>query len=120
MTFVSSSCGCRAALDSYFQISRTQEPAAIPGSHLEPLHTVRGGQQGASQVTELQSSDSDSSTSEEEEEVEAAPPAAQQTPAAASSGLCFVCAVWILNLRNLLCCFRAQQGNTLELLNSRC
>ncbi|XP_042690717.1 E3 ubiquitin-protein ligase RFWD3 isoform X1 [Centrocercus urophasianus] len=75
----------RAALDSYFQISRTQEPAAIPGSHLEPSHTVRGGQQGASQVTELQSSDSDSSTSEEEEEVEAAPPAAQQTPAAASS-----------------------------------
>ncbi|XP_010716209.1 E3 ubiquitin-protein ligase RFWD3-like isoform X2 [Meleagris gallopavo] len=78
----------RAALDSYFQISRTQEPATIAGSHLEPSHTVRSSQEHTSQVTELQLSDTDSSTSEEEEEVETAaplPPAAQQTPAAASS-----------------------------------
>lgn len=78
----------RAALDSYFQISRTQEPAAISGSHLEPSHTMGSSQEHRLQITELQSSDSDSSTSEEEEEVETAaplPPAAQQTPAAASS-----------------------------------
>lgn len=123
VTFISSFSGCRAALDSYFQISRTQEPAAISGSHLEPSHTMGSSQEHRLQITELQSSDSDSSTSEEEEEVETAaplPPAAQQTPAAASSGLCFICDVWILNFRNLLCCFKTQQGNILELHNSRC
>ncbi|OXB74076.1 UNVERIFIED_CONTAM: hypothetical protein H355_003139 [Colinus virginianus] len=78
----------RAALDSYFQISRTQEPAAVPASHPESSHTVRSSQEHRSQMVELQSSDSGSSTSEEEEEVETAaplPPAAQQAPAAASS-----------------------------------
>ncbi|OXB54284.1 hypothetical protein ASZ78_002911 [Callipepla squamata] len=78
----------RAALDSYFQLSRTQEPAAVPASHLESSRTVRSSQEHRSQMVELQSSDSGSSTSEEEEEVETAaplPPAAQQTPAAASS-----------------------------------
>ncbi|NXC41249.1 RFWD3 ligase, partial [Penelope pileata] len=77
----------RTALDSYFQISRTQEPTTIPSPHVEPSHTVRNSQEQRSYEAQL--SDSDSSTSEEEEEeVEAAAPlspSAQQTPAAASS-----------------------------------
>ncbi|NXL95837.1 RFWD3 ligase, partial [Alectura lathami] len=77
----------RAALDSYFRISRTQEPATIPTPHLEPPHTVRhSGEHGPPEVP---SSDSDSSTTEEEEEEAeaAAPPSpsAQEAPTAASS-----------------------------------
>ncbi|NXM76472.1 RFWD3 ligase, partial [Serilophus lunatus] len=82
----------RAALDHYFQLSRTQEPAAGPVPHLEPSQVARDNQeQSPGEVVEV--SDSDSSTSaEEEEEVEvveaAAPllPSAPETPPAASSG----------------------------------
>ncbi|XP_065589538.1 E3 ubiquitin-protein ligase RFWD3 [Cyrtonyx montezumae] len=73
----------RAALDSYFQISRTQEPAAVPASHPESSHTLRSSQEHRSEMVELQSGESGSSTSEEEEEEEET--AAPQTPAAASS-----------------------------------
>ncbi|NWT86077.1 RFWD3 ligase, partial [Lanius ludovicianus] len=79
----------RAALDHYFQLSRTQEPAAGPVPHLEPPQIARDTQeQRPDEVVEV--SDSDSSTSEEEEEeaVEAAAPllpSAQETPPAASS-----------------------------------
>ncbi|NXY08957.1 RFWD3 ligase, partial [Pteruthius melanotis] len=83
----------RPALDHYFQLSRTQEPAAGPLPHLEPPRIARDTQeQRPDEIVEV--SDSDSSTSEEEEEaVEAAAPllpSAQETPPAASSGgLCF-------------------------------
>ncbi|NXC55504.1 RFWD3 ligase, partial [Aleadryas rufinucha] len=79
----------RAPLDHYFQLSRTQEPAAGPVPHLEPPHIARDTQeQHPDEIVEV--SDSDSSTSEEEEEEEAeaaAPllPSAQETPPAASS-----------------------------------
>ncbi|XP_071613159.1 E3 ubiquitin-protein ligase RFWD3 [Heliangelus exortis] len=85
----------RAALDSYFQLSRTQEPATGPVPHLEPSNIVRESQQQQSSDETLEVSDSDSSTSEEEEEeeeddpVEAAAPeslSAQESPPAASSG----------------------------------
>ncbi|KAM9374298.1 E3 ubiquitin-protein ligase RFWD3 [Phaethornis superciliosus] len=81
----------RAALDSYFQLSRTQEPATGPAPHLEPSNTVRESQQQHSSDETVEVSDSDSSTSEEEEDetVEAAAPqslSAQETPPAASSG----------------------------------
>ncbi|NWR84518.1 RFWD3 ligase, partial [Furnarius figulus] len=80
----------RAALDHFFQLSRTQEPAAGQVPHLEPLHVVRDDQeQSPDQVIEV--SDSDSSTSAEEEEAgEAAAlllPSAQETHPAASSGV---------------------------------
>ncbi|NXU84761.1 RFWD3 ligase, partial [Xiphorhynchus elegans] len=79
----------RAALDHYFQLSRTQEPAAGPVPHLEPSQHARDNQeQSPDQVIEV--SDSDSSTSEEEEMGEAAAlllPPAQETPPAASSGV---------------------------------
>ncbi|NXB33246.1 RFWD3 ligase, partial [Eulacestoma nigropectus] len=82
----------RAALDHYFQLSRTQEPTAGPVPHLGPPHIVRDTQeQHPEEIVEL--SDSDSSTAEEEEEEEAveaaAPllPSAQETPPAASSGV---------------------------------
>lgn len=98
VAFVSCFSGLRAALDHYFQLSRTQEPAAGPVPHLEPPHIVRDTQeQRPDEVVEV--SDSDSSTSEEEEEeaVEAAAPllpSAQETPPAASSGgLCSIGAV---------------------------
>ncbi|NWV60798.1 RFWD3 ligase, partial [Malurus elegans] len=80
----------RASLDRYFQLSRTQEPAAGPVPHLEPPRIVRDTQvQRPDEIVEV--SDSDSSTSAEEEEEEtveaAAPllPSAQETPPAASS-----------------------------------
>ncbi|NXI78751.1 RFWD3 ligase, partial [Rhipidura dahli] len=80
----------RAALDHYFQLSRTQEPAAELVPHLEPPRLARDTQeQRPDEIVEV--SDSDSSTSEEEEEaVEAAAlllPSAQETPPAASSGV---------------------------------
>ncbi|XP_040471103.1 E3 ubiquitin-protein ligase RFWD3 isoform X1 [Falco naumanni] len=80
----------RAALDSYFQVSRTQEPATGQVLRLEPLPIVRDNQEHSSDET-VELSDSDSSTSEEEEEaVEAAAPllpSAQEMPPAASSGV---------------------------------
>ncbi|NXK87187.1 RFWD3 ligase, partial [Formicarius rufipectus] len=82
----------RAALDHYFQLSRTQEPAAGPVPHLEPSHVARDNQeQSPDEVVEVSDSDSSSSAEEEEEEtVEAAAmllPPAQETPPAASSGV---------------------------------
>ncbi|NWS76191.1 RFWD3 ligase, partial [Crotophaga sulcirostris] len=78
----------RAALDSYFQLSRTQEPATRPAPHLEPLHIARGDQEPNSDEI-IAVSDSDSSTSTEEEEVvEAAAPVLPldpEMPAAAGS-----------------------------------
>uniref|UniRef100_A0A8C8E550 RING-type E3 ubiquitin transferase n=1 Tax=Otus sunia TaxID=257818 RepID=A0A8C8E550_9STRI len=82
----------RAALDSYFQVSRTQEPATGPVPHVEPSHIVRDTQDHSSdEAIVVSSSDSSSSAEEEEEEevVEAAAPllpSAQETPPAASSG----------------------------------
>ncbi|NWH18994.1 E3 ubiquitin-protein ligase RFWD3 [Grus americana] len=80
----------RAALDSYFQLSRTQEPATGPVLRLDPSHIARDNQQHSSHEA-IEVSDSDSSTSAEEEEaVEAAAPllpSAQETPPAASSGV---------------------------------
>ncbi|NXN75731.1 RFWD3 ligase, partial [Himantopus himantopus] len=79
----------RAALDSYFQLSRTQEPATGAVPRLEPSHIARYNQEHSSDET-IEVSDSDSSTSAEEEEAAeaAAPllPSAQETPPAASSG----------------------------------
>ncbi|KFQ13272.1 E3 ubiquitin-protein ligase RFWD3, partial [Leptosomus discolor] len=79
----------RAALDSYFQLRRTQEPATGPVPHLEPSQIVRDNQEHSSDRI-IEVSDSDSSTSAEEEEaVEAAAPllqSAQETPPAASPG----------------------------------
>ncbi|CAN8186846.1 unnamed protein product [Coccothraustes coccothraustes] len=87
----------RAALDHFFQLSRTQEPSAGPVPHPEFPGIARVSQaQHPAQTIEV--SDSDSSTSEEEEEEEeaaeaAAPllPSVQETPPAASSGgLCCI------------------------------
>ncbi|NXT86691.1 RFWD3 ligase, partial [Anhinga rufa] len=79
----------RTALDIYFQLSRTQEPATGPVPRLEPSRIARPNQEHSlDETTEV--SDSDSSTSEEEEAVEAAAPllpSAQETPPAASSGV---------------------------------
>ncbi|NXS39416.1 RFWD3 ligase, partial [Balaeniceps rex] len=79
----------RAALDSYFQLSRTQQPATGPVPGLQPSHIVRDSQGHSSDET-IEVSDSDSSASAEEEEaVEAAVPllpSAQEIPPAASSG----------------------------------
>ncbi|NXU54882.1 RFWD3 ligase, partial [Turnix velox] len=79
----------RTALASFFQISRTQEPAAGPvPPRLEPLHISGDNQEHSSdEIVEVSDSDSSSSTEEEEEEevVEAAAPL---LPApAASSGV---------------------------------
>lgn len=95
--FISSFSGLRAALDSYFQLSRTQEPATGPVPRLEPLHIARHSEEHSSDEI-IEVSDSDSSTSAEEEEaVEAAAPllpSAQETPPAArSGGLCYIWAV---------------------------
>ncbi|NXP60330.1 RFWD3 ligase, partial [Chloropsis cyanopogon] len=83
----------RAALDHYFQLSRTQEPSAGPVPHLE-LPRIARDTQAQHPVETIEVSDSASSTSEEEEEEEeaveaAAPllPSAQETPPAASSGV---------------------------------
>uniref|UniRef100_H0Z7E4 RING-type E3 ubiquitin transferase n=1 Tax=Taeniopygia guttata TaxID=59729 RepID=H0Z7E4_TAEGU len=82
--------GARAALDHYFQLSRTQEPSAGPVPHPELPHIARDTQ-AQHPIETVEVSDSDSSTSEEEEEaVEAAAPllpSAQETPPAASSGV---------------------------------
>ncbi|NWY29671.1 RFWD3 ligase, partial [Pheucticus melanocephalus] len=84
----------RAALDHYFQLSRTQEPPAGPAPHPEFPRFARDAQaQHPAETIEV--SDTDSSTSEEEEEEEeeaveaAAPllPSAQETLPAASSGV---------------------------------
>ncbi|NXA90643.1 RFWD3 ligase, partial [Melanocharis versteri] len=82
----------RAALDHYFQLSRTQEPSAGPVPHLEFPRIARDTQeQRPDEIVEV--SDSDSSTSEEEEEEEAVEaaalllPSAQETTPAASSGV---------------------------------
>ncbi|XP_074737766.1 E3 ubiquitin-protein ligase RFWD3 isoform X1 [Strix uralensis] len=80
----------RAALDSYFQVSRTQEPATGPVPHLEPSHIVRDNQEHSSDEAIVVSSSDSSSSAEEEEVVEAAAPllpSAQETPPAASSGV---------------------------------
>ncbi|NWX92186.1 RFWD3 ligase, partial [Nothoprocta pentlandii] len=75
----------RTALASYFQISRTQEPAAVSAPRLEPSHNP-GDNQGHSSDETVEVSDSDSSTSAEEEEEEelnaGAPllPSAQEAP----------------------------------------
>ncbi|RLW01320.1 hypothetical protein DV515_00008190 [Chloebia gouldiae] len=80
----------RAALDHYFQLSRTQEPSAGPVPHLEFPH-IAGDTQAQHPVETVEVSDSDSSTEEEEEEaVEAAAPllpSAQETPPEASSAV---------------------------------
>ncbi|KFQ19498.1 E3 ubiquitin-protein ligase RFWD3, partial [Mesitornis unicolor] len=90
--------GARAALDSYFQHSRTQEPATGPTPHLEPSRTARDNQEHSLDAV-IEVSDSDSSTSEEEEEaVEAAAPllpSAQETPPAGqvkknSFSICYI------------------------------
>ncbi|NXC21047.1 RFWD3 ligase, partial [Corythaeola cristata] len=84
--------GARAALDSYFQLSRTQEPATASYAvlHLEPSRIARDNQEHSSDET-IEVSDSDSSASAEEEEaVEAAAPllpSAQETPPEADSGV---------------------------------
>lgn len=88
VAFVSCFSGLRAALDHYFQLSRTQEPSAGPAPHLEFPRIARDTQEQRPDET-VEVSDSDSSTSEEEEAVEAAAPllpSAQETPPAASSG----------------------------------
>ncbi|KFW77477.1 E3 ubiquitin-protein ligase RFWD3, partial [Manacus vitellinus] len=74
----------RAALDHYFQLSRTQEPAAGPVPHPEPLRLARDNQEQSPDET-AEGSDSDSSSSAEEEE-EAVETPAQETPPAATSG----------------------------------
>ncbi|KGL74720.1 E3 ubiquitin-protein ligase RFWD3, partial [Tinamus guttatus] len=71
-----------AALESYFQISRTQEPAAVAAPRLEPSHNL-GDNQGHSSDETIEVSDSDSSTSAEEEELDAG---AQETPTPPSLG----------------------------------
>ncbi|NWW45711.1 RFWD3 ligase, partial [Pedionomus torquatus] len=80
----------RAVLDSYFQLSRTQEPSTGPVPHLEPSRVVRDNQEPSSDET-IEVSDSDSSSSAEEEEaVEAAVvllPSAQERLPAAISGV---------------------------------
>ncbi|XP_027554089.1 E3 ubiquitin-protein ligase RFWD3 isoform X2 [Neopelma chrysocephalum] len=71
----------RAALDHYFQLSRTQEPAAGAIPRPEPSRLARDNQEQS--PDEGSDSDSSSSTEEEEEVVEAP---AQETPPAATSG----------------------------------
>ncbi|XP_027502496.1 E3 ubiquitin-protein ligase RFWD3 [Corapipo altera] len=73
----------RAALDHYFQLSRTQVPAAGPVPHPEPSRLARDNQEQSPDETG-EGSDSDSSSSAEEEDVVEAP--AQETPPAATSG----------------------------------
>ncbi|NXT79439.1 RFWD3 ligase, partial [Zapornia atra] len=82
----------RVALDSYFQLSRTQESAPGPVPRLEPSLIARDNQEHSSDGT-IEVSDSDSSTAAEEEEeevVEAAVlplPSAPAIPLAASSSV---------------------------------
>ncbi|NXI54929.1 RFWD3 ligase, partial [Chloroceryle aenea] len=83
----------RAALDSYFQLSRTQEPPTGPVLRLEPSRVARDNQEHSpDEIIEVSDSGSSTSAEEEEEEeeemaaVEAAAPSAQETPPAAGSG----------------------------------
>ncbi|NXD15463.1 RFWD3 ligase, partial [Nothocercus nigrocapillus] len=82
----------RTALESYFQISRTQEPAAVSAPRLESSHNP-GDNQGHSSDETIEVSDSDSSTSAEEEDEEeldaGAPllPSALETPMPPSLGV---------------------------------
>lgn len=97
VAFVSCFSGLRAPLDHYFQLSRTQEPSAVP--HLEFPRIARDTQeQRPDEIVEV--SDSDSSTEEEEDEEEAVEAAAPLLissedipPAASSGGLCCTGAV---------------------------
>ncbi|NWQ67413.1 RFWD3 ligase, partial [Neopipo cinnamomea] len=76
----------RAALDRYFQLSRTQEPSAGPVLFLEPSRVVRDNQeQSPDEAAEVSDSDSSSSSSSSSEE-EAVEAPARETPPAASSG----------------------------------
>ncbi|NWW91499.1 RFWD3 ligase, partial [Rhynochetos jubatus] len=78
----------RVALESYFQLSRTQEPATGPVPPLEPSVARDSQEHGSGETIEV--SDSDSSSSAEEEAVEAAAPlvpTAQETAPADSSGV---------------------------------
>ncbi|XP_061231833.1 E3 ubiquitin-protein ligase RFWD3 [Neopsephotus bourkii] len=87
----------RAALDSYFPFSRTQQPAAGRVPPTEPLPTAGDSQeQSSDEAVDLNETQSSSSTEEEEEEEEeevlgaAALPSAmasvQETPLTASLG----------------------------------
>ncbi|XP_010157310.1 PREDICTED: E3 ubiquitin-protein ligase RFWD3-like, partial [Eurypyga helias] len=78
-----------AALDSYFQLSRTQEPATGATPHLEPSAVRDSQEHGSGETIEVSDSDS-SSSAEEEEAVEAAAPllpTAQETAPADSSAV---------------------------------
>ncbi|KAM6300681.1 E3 ubiquitin-protein ligase RFWD3 isoform 2-T2 [Aegotheles albertisi] len=82
--------GARAALDSYFQLSRTQEPATGAAPRLEPSRVVGDSQEhNSDEAVEVSDSDSSTSAEEEEEAAEeaAAPslPSAQEMPPAAGS-----------------------------------
>ncbi|NXK78400.1 RFWD3 ligase, partial [Amazona guildingii] len=87
----------RAALDSYFRFSRTQQPAAEGVPHMEPLHTAGDSQEPSSdEAIDLNEPQSSSSTEEEDEEEEeevlgaaalpSAMTSAQGTPLTASLG----------------------------------
>ncbi|XP_005152317.1 E3 ubiquitin-protein ligase RFWD3 [Melopsittacus undulatus] len=84
----------RAALDSYFRFSRTQQPAAGQVPHMELLHTAGDSQEHSSDETiDLNETQSSSSTEEEEEEevlgaaaLPSAMASAQETPLTASLG----------------------------------
>ncbi|KAM4638612.1 E3 ubiquitin-protein ligase RFWD3 isoform 6-T7 [Amazona ochrocephala] len=87
----------RAALDSYFRFSRTQQPAAERVPHMEPLHTAGDSQEPSSdEAIDLNEPQSSSSTEEEDEEEEeevlgaaalpSAMTSAQGTPLTASLG----------------------------------
>ncbi|XP_068022635.1 E3 ubiquitin-protein ligase RFWD3 [Melanerpes formicivorus] len=78
----------RAALDSYFQLRRTQEPTTGPVLHQEPSGVSGNNQQqGSDETIEVNDSDSSTTEEEEEEEVEAAAPSTQEIPPAAGSGV---------------------------------
>ncbi|NXO23931.1 RFWD3 ligase, partial [Cisticola juncidis] len=84
----------RAALDHYFQLSRTQEPSTGPAARLE-IPPAAGDTQEQRPVETVEVTDSDSTTSEEEEEEEGAVeapappllPSAQEMPPTGSSGV---------------------------------
>ncbi|NXP83093.1 RFWD3 ligase, partial [Ramphastos sulfuratus] len=77
----------RAALDSYFQLRRTQEPATEPVPQQEPSGVLGNNQQHSSDET-IEVSDSGSSTTEEEVET-AVPqlPSTQEIPPTAGLGV---------------------------------
>ncbi|NXG50700.1 RFWD3 ligase, partial [Psilopogon haemacephalus] len=78
----------RAALDSYFQLRRTQEPATGGVPQQEPSGVSGPNQQHSSDET-IEVSDSSSSATEEEEVENAAPqlPSTQEIPPTAGSGV---------------------------------